>query len=127
MKILLAPVSLLALVLAFAACGDDSSDAQPDMSVNGQTCLQVVGCIENCTNDPATCATACAEHASPKAMGEYQAGLACGYGVCTKPGDGGAAACASMTDTSTSCINCVVDAVQSSTCKAQLQACLNGT
>jgi hypothetical protein len=126
-KYFVGSLSAIALVLFVAACGDDSSSEQPDMSVNGQTCLQVVGCIENCESDPATCAMTCASHASPKAMSEYEAGLACGYGVCTKPGDGGAAACASMTDTSTPCINCVVAAVQSSTCSTQFNACLNGT
>jgi hypothetical protein len=123
-------VSCFALAVSLAACGDDSSSTEPDMSASAQTCAQIVSCIENNCTTPglrAACAVTCASNGTSKAQTEYQAGITCGYGVCTKPGDGGAAACASMTDNSPGCLNCVVDAVQAKACSTQLQACLNGT
>ena len=130
---------IVALALAFclaplAGCGDDSGTdnmdltVAADMSASGKNCLQIVTCIMGCSGaDQVKCAMDCAATGSTKGVAGYMALISCGYGVCTKPGDGGAAACSSTTDTSTACTDCLVNAAQSNACSTQLNACLSGT
>jgi hypothetical protein len=118
---------LFALVLCLApiaGCGDDSSAV--DMSAAGNNCLAVVTCAGMC-NGNMTCVSGCIAKGTPKAMTEFNNLFMCAYGVCTKPGDGGAAACSSNSDGSTGCVTCVTNSGQSPSCMTQLSACLGNT
>jgi hypothetical protein len=115
-----------------AGCGDDSDNGDmslaPDMSASGKNCLGIVTCIMGCTSgDQVKCAMDCAATGSTKGMAGYNALITCAYGICTKPGDGGTAACSSSTDTSSGCTDCLLNAAQSNACSTQLNACLSGT
>ncbi len=120
----LVTVLFTALLLApLGGCGDDSSSDTMDLSVSGESCLQVITCAQGCGTN-ATCATACTTKGTTAAQAKFQAVLTCAYGQCTVAKDGGAAACSNATDTSAGCAACLAAAGQAPACMTQLNACL---
>jgi hypothetical protein len=127
-------IAFVALFLSMVgACGGGGSSEKdlamshvdmtaPSGDMSGQTCAMLALCGEGCAGD-VTCENACAAKGSTTAQQQYNALFGCAYGVCTAAGDSGTAACASNTDSSQGCSNCVDAAAQSATCSAQFAAC----
>ena len=120
----------LMATMLMLGCKEDNNNNSSDMTVasdltasGGTHCGEVVTCVTNCGADGA-CRSACVAAASTSAQTKFSALVTCSYTVCLTPGDAGAAACTSSTDTSAGCRTCVAAASQSSSCSSQLTACL---
>jgi hypothetical protein len=127
-------LTTLAAALALG-CGGSSSDhdaaaSGQDLS-SGEGCYAIAECAFACTAGDAACVQACIDKGTPVAQTAYAMLTTCGYGLCTGTdggspmGDGGSTACATATDTSAACTQCVQNGGQSTACASFVTTCAN--
>jgi hypothetical protein len=131
---------LFAVALAGAAgCGDDATTGMmtPDMAAVGDmsvpldmlqlSCAGVVRCIAEC-GENTVCRQSCIDAATADGRGKFNAFDGCVAQSCSGL-DGGTASCASPTDSSIACTNCLeMTAIGATTsgqaCHAEYADCL---
>src|SRR5262249_34868639 len=125
MRILLGLTLLMGL-----GCDDDTTmmstqdlSAKADLSAPADNCLAVITCAAGCAGN-ATCQGNCAAKGTAAAQMKYQALGQCAVSGCIVAQDGGVIPCASATDTSQACQDCIAAYAQGPACMTQLNACL---